>query len=166
MGNLPAAPFGRPPGSSSDRAPSSCPSVTQGSPLIRFATRPLGRAVAEHAKTHQRDSVESVRGNCRSQIGKHPIRHARRGAWPCRAGGPHPAQRLRAGDTFETKRAAHRFYGYQDAIAQRSSPGLAFNRSTVKPLSPPPRHLHQVPTDASVTIRLLILTPAQRVSRI
>src|SRR6266566_2202520 len=39
------------------------------------------------------------------------------------AGGRHPAQRLRAGDTVETKRAAHRFYGNQDAIAQRSHPG-------------------------------------------
>jgi hypothetical protein len=29
---------------------------------------------------------------------------------------------------------------------------------------PPPRHLHQVQTDASVTIRPLVLTPAQRVS--
>jgi hypothetical protein len=28
------------------------------------------------------------------------------------------------------------------------------------------RHLHQVQTDASVTIRLLILTPGQRVNRI
>jgi hypothetical protein len=54
----------------------------------------------------------------------------------------------------------------RDAIAQRSSPGLASNRSTVKPLSPPPRHLHQVRTDASVTIRLLIPTPRQRVIRI
>jgi hypothetical protein len=35
------------------------------------------------------------------------------------------AQRLRAGDSVETKRAAHRFFGNQDAIAQRSSPGLA-----------------------------------------
>src|SRR5438128_10698074 len=37
--------------------------------------------------------------------------------------------------------------------------------ATVIPLSPPPpRHLHQVQTDASVTIRPLVLTPAQRVS--
>jgi hypothetical protein len=57
-------------------------------------------------------------------------------------------------------------FGNQGATAQRSSPGLASNRSTVKPLSPPPRHLHQVPTDASVTIRLLIPTPRQRVIRI
>jgi len=33
------------------------------------------------------------------------------------------------GDTVETKRAAHRFYGNQDAIAQRSSPGLALTRA-------------------------------------
>ena len=55
---------------------------------------------------------------------------------------------------------------FQDAIAQRCSPGLASNRSTVKPLSPPPRHLHQVRTDASVPIGLLIPTPRQRVSPI
>jgi hypothetical protein len=37
--------------------------------------------------------------------------------------------------------------------------------ATIIPLSPPPpRHLHQVQTDASVTIRPLVLTPAQRVS--
>src|SRR4051794_8123265 len=46
------------------------------------------------------------------------------------------------------------------------SPGLASNRSTAKPLSPLPRHLHQVRTDASVPIRLLIPTPRQRVIRI
>ena len=40
---------------------------------------------------------------------------------------------------------------------------LASDRSTVTPLSPPP---HQVRTDAPVTIRLLIPTPAQRVSLI
>ena len=65
-----------------------------------------------------------------------------------------------------TKRKDKSMCARRDAIAQRSSPGLASNRSTVKPLSPPPRHLHQVRTDASVTIRLLIPTPCQRVSRI
>ena len=39
------------------------------------------------------------------------------------------------------------------ALAEAGLPvGLASNRSTVKPLSPPPRHLHQVRTDASVHI--------------
>src|SRR2546430_16172874 len=39
--------------------------------------------------------------------------------------------------------------------------------ATVIPLSPPPpRHLQQVQTDASVTIRPLILTPARRVGHI
>jgi hypothetical protein len=133
------------------------------------------------------------------------------------AGGRHPAQRLRAGDTVETKRAAHRFSAIR-MRSQRSLPGLASNRSTVKPVSPPPRHTcmvqaeHPSPsarqfrllpnglaiselrrmfcsdegacvrfglndlrsaarptrstgTDASVTFRPLILTPAQRVSR-
>ena len=65
-----------------------------------------------------------------------------------------------------TKRKDKSMCARRDAIAQRSSPGLASNRSTVKPLSPPPRHLHQVRTDASVTIRLLIPTPRQRVIRI
>jgi hypothetical protein len=71
---------------------------------------------------------------------------------------------LVSGDTVETKTAAHRFYGNQDAIAQRSSPGLVCtraNRHTVEP-----RHLHQAQTDASVTIRPLILTPVQGVTHI
>jgi hypothetical protein len=43
---------------------------------------------------------------------------------------------------------------------------LASAHVTVIPLSPPPRYLRQVQTDASVTIRPLILNPAQRVSHI
>jgi hypothetical protein len=56
-------------------------------------------------------------------------------------------------------------FGNQDAIAQRCSPGLASNRSTVKPLS-------RCATPASganrpsVTIRPPIPTPVQRVTRI
>jgi len=57
------------------------------------------------------------------------------------ASGPHMREKVSAhrdrpvaglaepGDTVETKRAAHRFYGNQDAIAQRSSPGLALTRA-------------------------------------
>jgi hypothetical protein len=45
----------------------------------------------------------------------------------------------------------------------RNNPQDARLRATVTPLSPPPRHLHQVQTDASVTNRPPILTPAQRV---
>jgi hypothetical protein len=62
-----------------------------------------------------------------------------------------------------TKRKDKSMCARRDAIAQRCSP---VSLPTVKPLSPPPRHLHQVPTDASVTIRLLIPTPRQRVIRI
>ena len=57
MGNLPAAPFGRPPGSSSDRAPSSCPSVTQGSPWICFAawaTRGVARTCLKRTRGFRR----------------------------------------------------------------------------------------------------------------
>src|SRR5215471_3655502 len=47
----------------------------------------------------------------------------------------------------ETKKAAPTVFGDQDAIAQRSSPELASNRATVKPLRRlPPRHLRQVET--------------------
>ena len=68
-----------------------------------------------------------------------------------------------SGDTVETKRAAHPF----SAIRMRSlNDPHQGSLPTVKPLSPPPRHLHQVPTDASVTIRLLIPIPRQRVIRI
>jgi hypothetical protein len=59
---------------------------------------------------------------------------------------------------FETKRAAQRFSPIRDAIAQRSTPGLASNRSTA--------HLHEVQTAVSVPIRPPILTPGQRVNRI
>jgi hypothetical protein len=105
------------------------------------------------------------------------------GASPCRGGGQHSPGRVKrwhnrstpgaaavpilvseSGDTVETKRAAHRF----SAIRMRS---LSDRRQcalptvqTVTLLSTPPRHL-QAKTDASVTIRLLIPTPAQRVSR-
>src|SRR5262249_54733626 len=48
---------------------------------------------------------------------------------------------------------------------QRGPPCRDQKPSTVKTSSPPPpRHLHQEQTDASVTIRPLILIPAQRVS--
>src|SRR5215831_18423439 len=48
-----------------------------------------------------------------------------------------------------------------DSGAHRSAIRSA---STVKPLSlPPPRHLHQMQADASITIGPLILIPAQRV---
>ena len=61
------------------------------------------------------------------------------------------------------KRAAHRFAATR-IIAQRSSPGLASPTvQTVTLLSTPPRHL-QAKTDASVPIRPLIVTPAQRVT--
>jgi hypothetical protein len=40
------------------------------------------------------------------------------------------------------------------------------SRVAITLLSTPPRHLHEVQTDVSVTIRLLILTPGQRVNRI
>src|SRR4029077_11670670 len=51
--------------------------------------------------------------------------------------------------------AVHQVQRFKDAIAQRSSPGLASNRAN-----------RQAQTDASVTIRPLILTPAQWVSQI
>ena len=65
-----------------------------------------------------------------------------------------PARALqRVGATGETKKAAQRLFGNQ-----------ALTVIPVTPLSPPPRHL-QAKTDASVPIRPLILTPAQRVRR-
>ena len=89
------------------------------------------------------------------------------GPWPCRAGGRHPAQRLRAGDTFETKRAAHRF----SAIKMRRSSSIKMRslndrrqcslptEQTVKPLSPPPRHTCMVqaehPSPSARQFRLL-----------
>jgi hypothetical protein len=51
-------------------------------------------------------SVASTVDRCN---GLYPIRRARRGPWPCRAGGRHPAQRLRAGDTGETKKRRNGF---------------------------------------------------------
>jgi hypothetical protein len=76
--------------------------------------------------------------------------------------GRHTAAPIWVSESGNEKRSAPVF-GNQDAIAQRSSPGLASNRSTVKPLNPPPRHLHQMRTDASVTIRPPIPTRAQGV---
>ena len=55
----------------------------------------------------------------------------------------------------------------QPVETQESSATVFGNQAlTVKPVTPlsPPRQLHQVRTDASVTIRLLISTPVQRVS--
>jgi hypothetical protein len=64
-----------------------------------------------------------------------------------------------SGDTVETKRAARRFYGYQDAIAQRCSPVLTLDRETVTRLSPP-RHLHEAqtvqPSPSACQFRLLL----------
>jgi hypothetical protein len=57
--------------------------------------------------------------------------------------------------------AAHRFYGNQDAIAQRSSPVLASNRANRHTVE----HAAAAPAgenDASVTIRPVILTPASK----
>src|SRR5262249_22499408 len=67
--------------------------------------------------------------------------------------------RSESGDTVETKRAAHRFYGNQDAIAQQSSPVLVPTVRTVTPLSPPPRHLqakttHPSPSACKFRLRL------------
>jgi hypothetical protein len=60
----------------------------------------------------------------------------------------------KSGDTVETEESSATVFGNQAL--------------TVKPVTPlsPPRQLHQVRTDASVTIRLLISTPVQRVSLI
>ena len=57
----------------------------------------------------------------------------------------------------ETKKAAHRF----SAIKMRS-----LNDARQSSFPTVLLHLDQVPTDASVPIRLLISTPAQQVSRI
>jgi hypothetical protein len=67
------------------------------------------------------------------------------------AGRRHPAQRLRAGETGETKRAAHQFSAIRVAMLndprRRSRPTVR----TVTLLSTPPRHLQAI-IDASVTI--------------
>jgi hypothetical protein len=72
---------------------------------------------------------------------------------------------FRVGDTVETKRAAQRF----SAISMRSLNDARQSSfptvQTVKPLSPPPRHLHGA-SRASVTIRPPIPTPVQLVSAI
>jgi hypothetical protein len=59
----------------------------------------------------------------------------------------------KSGDTVETEESSATVFG---------------NQALIKPVTPlsPPRQLHQVRTDASVTIRLLISTPVQRVSLI
>jgi hypothetical protein len=59
----------------------------------------------------------------------------------------------KSGDTVETEESSATVFG---------------NQALTKPVTPlsPPRQLHQVRTDASVTIRLLISTPVQRVSLI
>jgi hypothetical protein len=94
------------------------------------------------------------------------------GACPCRggsaflAGSRHLAQRLCAADTVQTKRAVHRFSAIRMRSLNDPRQGSLPTVRTVTPLSTPPRHVHQVQTDASVTIRPLIPTPAQRVSRI
>jgi hypothetical protein len=58
-------------------------------------------------------------------------------------------------DTGETKKAAPTVFGNQDAIAQRSSPGLASNcanRHTVDPLRVPTDH----PSPSAREFRLLL----------
>jgi hypothetical protein len=98
------------------------------------------------------------------------IRRARPGACPCGGWGRHFS---RAGETVA------RSTDTQRTRCSDPSPTLFIrwdrchndarqcSPATVIPLSPPPpRHLHQVQTDASVTIRPLIATPARRVSRI
>jgi hypothetical protein len=57
------------------------------------------------------------------------------GPCPCRGGGRHPAQRLRAGDTVETKRAAHRFSAIKMRSLNDPHQGSLPTVQTVKPLS-------------------------------
>ena len=57
------------------------------------------------------------------------------GPWPCRAGGRHPAQRLHAGDTVETKRAAHPFSAIRMRSLNDPHQGSLPTVQTVKPLS-------------------------------
>jgi hypothetical protein len=64
------------------------------------------------------------------------------GPWPCRAGGRHPAQRLHAGDTVETKRAAHRF----SAIKMRSLNDPRHAR--FQPFNPHRRIRHHPPANS------------------
>jgi hypothetical protein len=71
-----------------------------------------------------------------------------------------------SGDTVETKRAAHPFSAIRVRSLNDPRRGSLPTVQTVTLLSTPPRHLHEVQTDISVTIRLLILTPGQRVNRI
>jgi hypothetical protein len=92
----------------------------------------------------------------------------RGGPFPCiRAGERWHARSTPGAGAVPNEESGVNVFGDQDAIAQRSSPELASNCATVKPLRRlPPRHRHQVQPDASVTIRLPIPTPVQRVSYI
>jgi MFS family permease len=95
--------------------------------------------------------VERLRQGCkRRSCG---LSSARRGPCPCIRAGErwhdrHRAPTLqrrgfRVSPTVKRKSGAP-IFDNQDAIAQRSSPGLASNCATVKPLRRlPPRHLHQ-----------------------
>jgi hypothetical protein len=82
---------------------------------------------------------------------------AKAAAWP------RPTHTLQCRSWFPVTRLKRKsgapVFGNQDAIAQRSSPGLASNRSTVKPLSPPPRHTCMVqaehPSPSAGQFRLL-----------
>ena len=63
----------------------------------------------------------------------------------CGASDPlNPHRRIRLTNKVTKRPKDKSVCARRDATAQRCSPGLASNRSTVKPLSPPPRHLHQV----------------------
>jgi hypothetical protein len=65
--------------------------------------------------------------------------------------------------------AVHQVQRFKGSIPFSGARRLpAFDRATVTPLSPPlpPQHLQQAQTDVSITIRPLVLTPAQRVSDI
>ena len=127
MGNLPAAPFGRPPGSSSDRAPSSCPSVTQGSPWICFAawaTRGVARTCLKRTRGFRRVTAGQswLRGSVHVGVGpalsgqvndRHPVPTLQcrscfrvRVQGDTRDGGPCPC--IRRGETVARRhRAPH-----------------------------------------------------------
>jgi hypothetical protein len=160
MGNLPAAPFGRPPGSSSDRAPSSCPSVTQGSPWICFAawaTRGVARTCLKRTRGFRRVTAGQswLRGSVHVGVGpalsgqvndRHPVPTLQcRSCFRVRVQGD-----TRDGGLVHVSGGVKRWhvdtgrhtaapillsessapvFGNQDAIAQRSSPGLASNRA-------------------------------------
>jgi hypothetical protein len=74
---------------------------------------------------------------------------------------------LRSYDTVETKKAAHQFLAIKMRSLNDPRQGSLPTVQTVTLLSPPPRDTCiRWKLDASVTIRPLILTPAQRVSQI